>query len=67
MGEPRAEYEQEAHAGRIVFWSAAVKTFSRTRWSKIVAASEFYSRITIRNHRTMRKLVELCEQDSVGK
>lgn len=62
VGEPRAEYEREAHFGRMVFWSAAIKTFSRTRWSKVVASSEYYSRITIRNHRTMRKLADMCRQ-----
>jgi uncharacterized protein (DUF1697 family) len=60
VGEPRPEYEKEEDRGRIVFWTAAIKTFSRTRWSKVIASSEYYSRITIRNHRTMLKLADLC-------
>jgi len=30
------EYEKIAHFGQVIFWSAPIKTFSRTRWLKIV-------------------------------
>lgn len=54
----KPEYEQITHYGEVIFWSAPIKTFSRTRWSNIVATS-VYSSITIRNANTTKKLLQL--------
>lgn len=60
VGEIKPEYETVAYYGRVVFWSAPLKTFSRTRWSKIVGSS-LYDSITIRNSNTVIKLLELTK------
>lgn len=59
VGQLKPEYEQVSHFGRIIFWSAPLKTFSRTRWSKIVSMS-VYSSVTIRNANTVKKLSQLA-------
>lgn len=61
VGTVKAEYEQVAHHERIIFWSAPIKTFSRTRWHKIVG-SKLYDSITIRNANTVKKLAELVQK-----
>lgn len=61
VGEAKAEYEKVAYHNRVIFWSAPIKTFSRTRWSKIVS-SKYYDRITIRNANTVTKLAELIKE-----
>ena len=61
VGESKPEYEQVAHYGQVIFWSAPLKTFSRTRWSKIVSTSA-YNNITIRNANTAKKLAQLTKQ-----
>ncbi|NCB41977.1 MAG: DUF1697 domain-containing protein [Clostridia bacterium] len=60
VGEAKPEYEKVAGFGKIIFWSAPLKTFSRTRWSKVVGKS-IYNEITIRNSNTVKRLVELCK------
>lgn len=60
VGPIRPEYEQvEAH-GQIIFWSAPLKTFSRTAWSK-VSSGPVYADITIRNANTALKLAQLLQ------
>ncbi len=61
VGEAKPEYEQVAAVGPIIFWSAPLKTFSRTRYSKIVGTSAYQS-ITIRNANTTRKLCVLVQK-----
>ncbi|EOL43776.1 DUF1697 domain-containing protein [Enterococcus caccae] len=63
VGEAKAEYEKVAHHERVIFWSAPIKTFSRSRWSKIVG-TKMYSRITIRNANTVNKLAELVQKNN---
>ncbi|MFV0528676.1 MAG: DUF1697 domain-containing protein [Lachnospiraceae bacterium] len=58
VGEAKPEYEQISSFGRVIFWSAPSKTFSRTRWSKIVGTAAYHS-ITIRNANTTKKLLQL--------
>ncbi len=58
VGESKPEYEAVDSYGRVIFWSAPVKTFSRTRWSKIVGSS-VYDSITIRNSNTVKKILQL--------
>ncbi|WP_312369530.1 DUF1697 domain-containing protein [Lachnoclostridium sp.] len=60
VGEIKPEYETVAYFGRVVFWSAPLKTFSRTRWSKIVGSS-LYDSITFRNSNTGTKLLQLTK------
>ncbi len=59
-GKIKPEYEQLYAYKEIIFWSAPLKTFSRTRWSKIVA-TKVYQSITIRNANTTKKLLELAQ------
>jgi uncharacterized protein (DUF1697 family) len=59
VGEIKPEYEKVSSYGRVIFWSAPLKTFSRTRWSKVTGKS-VYNSVTIRNSNTVKKLVELC-------
>ncbi|EOH99058.1 hypothetical protein UAY_02327 [Enterococcus moraviensis ATCC BAA-383] len=63
VGEAKIEYEKVAHHERVIFWSAPIKTFSRSRWSKIVG-TKMYSRITIRNANTVNKLAELVQKNN---
>ncbi len=58
VGEAKPEYEKVAASGKVIFWSAPLKTFGRTRYSKIVG-TRAYQHITIRNANTMRKLLAL--------
>jgi uncharacterized protein (DUF1697 family) len=58
VGEAKPEYEKVASYGSVIFWTAPMQTFARTRYSKIVNTS-VYKSVTIRNANTMRKLVEL--------
>lgn len=61
VGEAKPEYEKvEAHHP-IIFWSAPLKTFGRTRYSQIVGTKAYQS-VTIRNANTTNKLAELCRQ-----
>jgi len=59
-GKIKPEYEQLYAYKEIIFWSAPLKTFSRTRWSKIVGTKAYQS-ITIRNSNTTKKLLELAQ------
>lgn len=59
VGEAKPEYEKVGSFGKVIFWSAPIKTFSRTRWSGIVGTPA-YDSVTIRNANTAKRLVELC-------
>lgn len=61
VGEINPAYEKIDHYGNVVFWSAPIKTYSRTRWSKLVSSS-LYDSITIRNINTFRKISRLAKQ-----
>lgn len=60
VGEAKPEYESAAYYGSVIFWSAPLKTFSHTRWSKIVENKAVYQMITIRNANTALKLAALA-------
>jgi len=60
VGDAKPEYEKVASEGSIIFWTAPLKTFGRTRYSKIVGTSAYQS-VTIRNAKTAKKLVELSK------
>lgn len=59
VGQIKPEYESLYVYKQIIFWSAPLKTYSRTRWSKIVGTKAYQS-VTIRNSNTTRKLLELA-------
>lgn len=59
VGESKPDYEKVGYYNTVIFWSAPIKTFSRTRWSKVVGTAA-YQHITIRNSNTVKKLVALC-------
>ena len=59
VGDENPEYALVSHYGQIIFWSAPIQTFTRTKWSKAVS-SKAYSNITIRNSNTTKKLLELA-------
>lgn len=59
VGEMKPEYEKVSDSKNVIFWSAPLKTFSRTRWSKIVG-TKAYQKVTIRNANTTKKLLELA-------
>lgn len=60
IGPIRPEYEQVDYYEGVIFWSANLKTFSRTRWSKLVGTPA-YASVTIRNANTFKKLVQLLK------
>ena len=61
-GAAKPEYESVSAYGNVIFWSAPLKTFSRTRWSKIVG-TKAYQDITIRNANTANKLLDLVKTE----
>lgn len=58
IGVTKPEYEKYMAYGQVIFWSAPVKTFGRTCFSKIVG-TPVYRSITIRNINTTKKLAML--------
>ena len=60
VGIAKEEYEQVSYYEQVIFWSAPIKTFSKTRWSKIVGKSA-YNSVTIRNANTAKKLLKLSD------
>ena len=60
VGAVKEEYEKVDYHGGVVFWSASVVTFSRTRWSKISKDKAMYGAITVRNANTALKLASLA-------
>jgi len=61
IGIVKDEYESVAYYGGVIFWSAPMATFSRTRWSKISKDKAMYNAITVRNANTALKLAALSK------
>lgn len=61
VGQIKPEYEKAEYHGRVIFWTAPVATYSRTRLSRIVG-TPMYGLVTIRNANTALKLRQLTEQ-----
>jgi len=59
VGDIKPEYEKVDYYVRVVFLSAPIKTFSMTRWSKVVG-STVYELITIRTANTIKKILHLA-------
>lgn len=60
IGDPKLEYEKVDKYNNVIFWSANLKNFSKTKWSKI-ASSSVNNKVTIRNANTVKKLLEIIE------
>ena len=61
IGKVKPEYEKIDYYGNVIFWSAPITTYSRTRLTKIVQSKSAYNAITIRNANTAFKLAELAK------
>jgi len=61
IGNISSEYEKIDYHGRVIFWSAPMATFSRTRLTKIVQNKSVYNAITVRNANTAFKLADLTQ------
>lgn len=61
VGEAKSEYEKVESHDNVIFWSAYLKTFNKTRWSKIASLSVNNS-VTVRNANTTIKLLKLSEK-----
>jgi uncharacterized protein (DUF1697 family) len=61
IGDTKPEYEKVAAYHPIIFWSAPIETFSRTRYSKIVG-TKLYQSVTIRNLSTTKKIADMCRE-----
>ncbi len=59
VGAIKPEYEKIESYQQVIFWSAPIETFSRTRYAKIVSTTA-YAHITIRNANTIKKVLELA-------
>jgi len=64
VGAVKEEYENVDYYGRVIFWSAPMATFSRTRWSKLSKDKTMYRTITVRNANTALKLASLARGKS---
>lgn len=60
LPEPRAEIEHVATAPGVIFWSASKQHLTRTTLMKL-ARSPSYRQLTVRNHNTVNRLLELFE------
>ena len=58
VGEVKHEYEHVDYHGQVIFWSAELSSFSKTKWSKYVSGGGGKT-ITIRNANTTKKLLSL--------
>lgn len=56
IGDAHMEYERISHYGNVIFWSASLAAFSKTKYSKI-ASSSVNQKVTIRNANTIKKLL----------
>ncbi|MDR1558114.1 MAG: DUF1697 domain-containing protein [Clostridiales bacterium] len=56
------EYEKVYYYGKVIFWSAPIAAFSRTRWSKISKDKAMYRGITVRSANTAIKLAEMAQK-----
>ena len=65
VGDIKPEYEQLYAYKEVIFWSASIKTFSRTRWSKVVGTRS-YQNVTIRNANTTKKLLERVSPENIN-
>lgn len=58
IGDINPELEKVFHCNDIIFWSSSFKSYSRTRFAKIVG-TEAYKKVTVRNANTTKKLLSM--------
>lgn len=58
IGETNPQIERINYYGKVIFWSAPLKTYAKTRLTKIMGTT-LYRTITVRNANTTLKLKEL--------
>lgn len=61
VGEAKPEYETVSPYDNVIFWSASLDHFSKTRWSK-VASSSMNNHVTMRTANTVKKLLEIASR-----
>lgn len=61
MKEPLEGLEQVAHYQNVIYWSAVLKTYNKSRWSKIASLTVNHF-VTIRTSNTVKKLIERSDQ-----
>ena len=59
MGEIKTGYEQIGFHGSVIFWSAPLETFSRTKYGTMSKRAA-YLKVTVRNFNTARNLARLA-------
>lgn len=60
LPDPQADIETVSTAPRVLFWSASKDNLSRTTIMKL-AKSPLYKQLTVRNHNTVFKILDLFE------
>ncbi len=60
LPEPKPDIEQVSTGPGVIFWSASTQYISRTTMMKLAKAPE-YQELTVRNHNTVLKLLDLFE------
>lgn len=63
LGKIKPVYESVAYHGRVIFWTAARSTISRTMYAKMMNAT-CYKSLTIRNANTTCKLYEMTKKEN---
>ena len=58
---PKEDIETLASGPGVIFWSISKQHQTRTTWMKLAAAPA-YQHVTVRNHRTVFRLLELLEE-----
>ncbi|MFL2132609.1 DUF1697 domain-containing protein [Desemzia sp. FAM 24101] len=61
VGPINNDLEKVSYVGTILFWSASVEKYRRTRFSKIIGTKS-YQQVTIRNANTTRKLWAMSQE-----
>ena len=56
-----SEYEKVRYSGQLIFWSAKLKDFPKTRLTRI-KGTEIANSITIRNSNTTKKIIEMIKE-----
>ena len=60
LPDPLSKYETVSAAKNVIFWSASQKDLSRTTMMKL-GKTKIYKQLTVRNHNTTFKILELFE------
>lgn len=61
IGDAKTEYEKILLSKDLIYWSASLKDFQKSRWSKI-ASTSINNKVTVRTANTVRKLLDLASK-----